>query len=153
MHCCAEPQDGVLFERESKDQSAVIPEVEIGGILGGCALRAIRVHHCVPALALILVTLPRYSKRVTNLHRVPLSVLAAARQDSDLECYFFTDDEVGGRFGRILAERARVGIRMHLHLNKTASLIRLCAHLKNSVPQRVQNHDGSFIAAGTRTPT
>lgn len=152
MHCCPGPQDDVLFERESKDQSVVIPEVEIGGI-PEVTRSAPYVYIIVCPHWHLLVTLPRYSKRVTNLHRVQLGVLAAARENAGSECCIFTGDEVGGRFGKTLAERARMGIRMHLHLNTTASLIRLCAHLKNSVPQRVQNHDGSFIAAGTRTPT
>lgn len=48
--------------------------------------------------------------------------IAGAEHSVDLESYIFADDEIGQWFAEALAERARVGIRVRVHLDAAGSL-------------------------------
>jgi len=57
-----------------------------------------------------------------ELYEAMLSSIAYARASIRLESYIFADDEIGRRFAEALAERARSGIDVRLHLDSAGSL-------------------------------
>jgi len=71
-----------------------------------------------------------------ELYRAMLAAIAAARQQVDLESYIFADDEVGWWFAKALAERARAGIRVRVHLDAAGSLFWISRRLKTYLRQQ-----------------
>jgi cardiolipin synthase len=57
-----------------------------------------------------------------TLYDAMLASIASARQQVLLESYIFADDDIGRRFAEALAERARAGIVVRLHLDAAGSL-------------------------------
>ena len=51
-----------------------------------------------------------------------LGSITAARERVQLECYIFADDEIGWCFAEALAERARAGVKVQMHLDAAGSL-------------------------------
>ncbi|HSW15454.1 MAG TPA: phospholipase D-like domain-containing protein [Solimonas sp.] len=47
-------------------------------------------------------------------HRAQLAAIAAAKQQIHLDVYLLTDDELGQRYEKVLAERARAGVEVRL---------------------------------------
>lgn len=56
------------------------------------------------------------------LYEAMLASIASARHSIRLESYIFADDEVGRRFAGALAERARAGVEIRLHIDAAGSL-------------------------------
>jgi cardiolipin synthase len=57
-----------------------------------------------------------------ELYAAMTDALAEAKQSVRLESYIFADDEIGNWFARALAECARRGVRVRLHLDAAGSL-------------------------------
>lgn len=57
-----------------------------------------------------------------DLYRDMLADIGRARRDVSLETYIFSDDSVGRRFARALAERAEAGLRVRLLVDAFGSL-------------------------------
>lgn len=57
-----------------------------------------------------------------ELYAAMLAAIAGAEREVTLESYIFADDEVGRRFAEALAERARAGVRVQVHLDAAGSL-------------------------------
>lgn len=56
------------------------------------------------------------------LYEAMLASIASARHSIRLESHIFADDEVGRRFAGALAERARAGVEIRLHIDAAGSL-------------------------------
>lgn len=56
------------------------------------------------------------------LYEAMLASIASAQHDIRLESYIFADDEIGQQFAEALAERARAGIKVRLHIGAAGSL-------------------------------
>ncbi len=56
------------------------------------------------------------------LYRDMLARIGEARHEVLLESYIFADDEIGRRFAERLAERARAGVRVRVHIDAAGSL-------------------------------
>lgn len=69
-----------------------------------------------------------------ELYAAMLASIGAARVTVWLECYLFASDEIGWMFARALAERARAGVDVHVHLDAAGGLGRtsekMVAHLR-----------------------
>lgn len=71
-----------------------------------------------------------------DLYDAMLASISQARQDIRLESYIFADDEIGWRFAEVLAQRARAGVGVRIHLDAAGTLLRggkrferyLCRH-------------------------
>lgn len=66
-----------------------------------------------------------------ELYQSMLASIASAEQSVDLESYIFADDEVGRQFAEALAERARSGIQVRVHLDAAGSLFLVSRRLKS----------------------
>lgn len=71
-----------------------------------------------------------------DLYRAMLADIAGAWQSVDLESYIFADDDIGRRFAEALAERARAGIRVRMHLDAAGSLFWVSRRLKTYLRQQ-----------------
>lgn len=71
-----------------------------------------------------------------DLYRAMLADIAGAGQSVDLESYIFADDDIGRRFAEALAERARAGIRVRVHLDAAGSLFWVSRRLKTYLRQQ-----------------
>ena len=66
-----------------------------------------------------------------DLYKAMLSSIAIARRSVDLESYIFADDEIGWIFVEALAERARMGIRVRVHIDAAGSLFWVSRSIEN----------------------
>ncbi|HKJ89233.1 MAG TPA: phospholipase D-like domain-containing protein, partial [Gammaproteobacteria bacterium] len=57
-----------------------------------------------------------------ELYAAMRSAISRARTEVELESYIFAADEVGWQFAEVLAERARAGVRVSMHLDAAGSL-------------------------------
>ncbi|MES1945173.1 phospholipase D/transphosphatidylase [Salinisphaera sp. PC39] len=57
-----------------------------------------------------------------ELYTAMLAAIDRAEREVALESYIFADDEVGRQFAEALAERARAGVRVSVHLDAAGSL-------------------------------
>lgn len=57
-----------------------------------------------------------------ELYKSMLEAISTAQKFVDMESYIFADDEVGGWFAEALAERARSGVPVRLHIDAAGSL-------------------------------
>jgi cardiolipin synthase len=63
------------------------------------------------------------------LYDAMIQAIAQANNEVMMESYIFAEDEVGWRFAEQLAERARTGVRVRLHLDAAGSLFRVSGRL------------------------
>ncbi len=59
-----------------------------------------------------------------GLYEAMLASIVAAERSVYLESYIFADDEIGWRFAKALAERARAGVDVRLHIDAAGFLLR-----------------------------
>lgn len=71
-----------------------------------------------------------------KLYTEMLAAIAAAQQCIELESYIFADDEVGWWFAEALAERARAGVKVRLHIDAAGSLFWVSRRLKKYLKQQ-----------------
>ncbi len=71
-----------------------------------------------------------------QLYKSMLASIATAQQRVDMESYIFADDEVGWWFAEALAERARAGVKVRLHIDAAGSLFWSSRRLENFLRQK-----------------
>lgn len=57
-----------------------------------------------------------------DLYDAMIAAINGARKDIRLESFIFAADEVGGRFAKALADRARAGVDVRFHFDSRGSL-------------------------------
>lgn len=85
---------------------------------------------CLPMLAGGHDTLELFTEG-DALYEAMLGSIAGARRRAWLETYIFTDDEIGRRFAEALAERARAGLDVRLHIDAAGSALRFSTRLEH----------------------
>ncbi|MCC6544439.1 MAG: phosphatidylserine/phosphatidylglycerophosphate/cardiolipin synthase family protein [Nitrospirae bacterium] len=80
-------------------------------------------HLCIPALVPGNDSLHLFTEGDV-LYEAMLGSISRARNNILLESYIFSDDEIGWKFAETLAEKARAGLEVLLHLDAAGTLLR-----------------------------
>jgi cardiolipin synthase len=118
----------ITERRNGSNARGAGPERSYYGISGGS------LSSCAPRLIPGAGTIRLYVEG-DDLYEAMLASVAAARHEVWLESYILADDAIGRRFVEALAERARAGVDVRLHLDAAGSLFWASARIVRELPR------------------